>query len=223
MGVETIILGIGVLISLVLGIVNLLSRREKVAILINERYQGFATYANFVPKGKEEIGPGQKLVTVDNHSLHIHVGCALVLTSGDKELEVMGVEIRLHKETSEKLKKYFRLPPRNRFPVYKYETDPEGYKELGAILQPKKYVDFTEDRLFECTDTFEERCKQLGFDLYPQTDDYDEYTVTPDFIEPLLEQLRHKFELCWTRYDGKELCWRFPQKWWRNLGKRLWG
>jgi len=218
------ILGI---IGTVLGVANFVywawwAKRDKVAILINERYQGFPTYANFVPKGKEEIGPNEESVTVDNHSLHIHVGCALVLTSGDKELEVMGVLIRLHKETSEKLKKYFRLPPGNCFSLHRYAPDPKD-RELGVVLEPKKYVDFTEDRLFECTDKFEERCKQLGFDLYPQTDDYGEYTVPPEFIKPLLEQLRYKFELCWTRYDGKELCWKFPQKLWRNLGKRLWG
>ncbi len=223
MDMQIIGLWIGFAITFVLGLINflwgpaILARREKVAVVLHE------SYANFVPKGKEEIGPGDKLTTVKNHSLHIHISCALVLTRGEKEIEVMGVGIKLHKETCEELKKYFRLPPGNRFSIYKYETGPEGYKELGAILQPKKPVDFTEDRLFECTDKLEERCKKSGFNLYPETDDWGEYTEPPDFIKPLLEKLRHRFELCWERYDNKELCWRFPERWWRNLGKRLWG
>ena len=193
------------------------SRREKVAIVIHD------SYATFALKGTKEIGPGQKLITVNNHSLHIYVSCALVLTSGEKEIEVMGVEIKLHKETCEELKKYFLVPHGNRFSIYKYETGPEGYKELGAILQPKKPVDFTEDRLFECTDNFEERCENEGFDFYSETDDYGEYGIPPDFIKPLLEQLRYKYQICWTRYDGETICWGFPQRWWRNLGRRLWG
>ena len=120
---QIIILGIGVFISLVLGVINLLARREKVAVVLHE------SYALFVPKGCEVIGPGDKLTTAKNHSLHIHVSCALVLTSGEKEIEVMGVNIRLHKETCEELKKYFRLPNWNGFPVYKYELNPEGYRE----------------------------------------------------------------------------------------------
>jgi len=218
MSIEFILGGIGT----ALGIANFVywawwAKRDKVAVVIHNNW------ANFVPKGKEEIGPSGKLITVNKHSLHIYVSCALVLTSGEREIEMMGLEIKLHKETCEELKKYFQLPPGNRFAIYKYETDIEGYKELGAILQPKKPVDFTEDRLFECTDKFEEKCKRSGFDLYIETDDYGEYTVPPDFIQPLLEKLRCNFELCWKRYDGKELCWKFPQKWWRNLGKKLWG
>jgi len=217
MSIEMILGGIGTF----LGVANLIywawwAKRDKVAVVMHE------SYANFVPKGREEIGPGDKLIAVDNHSLHIHFSCALVLTSGERELEVMGVETRLHKETCEELKKYFQLPVLNRFRLYRYAAEPKD-REPGAILQPKKPVDFTEDRLFECTDEFEERCNKSGFDLYPETDDYGEYSVPPDFIKPLLEQLSHKFELCWERYDGKELCWRFPQKWWRNLGKKLWG
>ena len=215
---QIILLWIGLFITFVLGLINflwgpaILTRREKVAIVLHD------SWANFVPKGKEEIGPGEKLIPVNNHSLHIHISCALVLTRGEKDIEVMEVEIRLHKETCEELKKYFRLPNRNGFPLQKYAIEPLEY-----ILQPKKPVDFTADQLFECTDEFERECDKLGFDLYPESDDWGEYTKPPDFIKPLLEKLSHRFELCWERYDGKRLCWRFPDKWWGNLGKKLWG
>lgn len=203
MSIEIILGGIGT----ALGIANFFywawwAKRDKVAVAIHE------SWANFVPKGDEEIGPGGKLIILNNHFLHIYVSCTLVLTSGEKEIEVRGVEIKLDKVTCEKLKRYFRLPNGNGFPLHKYAPDPRN-GELEAVLQPKKSVDFTEDRLFECTDKFKEEYEKLGSGSSPQ------------FIEPLLEQLGHKYQICWTRYDGKVLCWKFPQTWWRNLGKRL--
>lgn len=221
MSIELILGSIGTL----LGVANFvywawLAKRDKVAIVTHD------SWANFVPKGKKEIGEGGpkgELITVNNHSLHIYISCALVLTRGETEIEALEVEVKLHKKTCEELKKYFRIPNHNGLILYRYELDTEGYRALSTILQPKKPVDFTEDRLFECTDKFEEKCKTLGFNLYPETDDYGEYTVPPDFIKPLLEQLGHKYQICWTRYDGKKVCWHFPDKWWRNLGKKLWG
>ncbi len=206
MSTEMILGAIGTL----LGVANFvywawLSKREKVAVVIHPGYVGF------VHKGEEAIGPGQKLTTVNKHSLHIYVSCALVLTSGETELEVMEVEIQLHKETCEELRKYFQIPTHNRFYLYKYELDSNGYRNLGTVLQPKKPVDFTEDRLFECTAEFEEEYDKIKNGSHPE------------FIQPLLDELETKYQICWTRYDGKELCWKFPKKWWRNLGKRLWG
>lgn len=172
-------------VGTVLGVFNFFywawwAKRDKVTIVLHD------CFANFVPRGKEETAfPGK----AKNHSLHIYISCALVLTSGEKEIEAMGVGIRLHKETCEELKKYFCLPRGNTFRLNTYAPGLEGYREAGTVLQPKKPVDFTQDRLFECTDKFEERCNKSGFDLYPETDDYGEYTVPPDFIKPLLEQL----------------------------------
>ena len=217
MSVELILGGAGTL----LGIANFIywawwSKRDKVIIVVHDNH------TNFVPKGKEEISSGQKLITVNNHCLHIYISCAVVITRGETEIEVMEVEARLHKKTCEELKKYFRMPNQDRFHLYKYAPD-EKDREPGVVLQPKRPVDFTEDRLFECIDKFEERCKKSGFDLYPETDDYGEYTVPPDFIKPLLDKLIYRYEICLTRYDGKQFCWKFPNRWWRNLGKKIWG
>lgn len=192
-----------------LGVLNFVywawwAKRDRVAIVIDW------SLADFVPKGEETIGRDQKLVTATDHCLHIYVGCALVLTRGQNEIEVRGVEVRLHKPTCEKLKKYFRLPTSNRFLLHTYAGDPAD-RELGTVLQPKKSVDFTEDHLFQCTDEFKEQYENVGSG------------TCPDFIELLVERLGTEYQICWTRYDGKTLCWRFPQKWYRNLGKRIWG
>jgi len=206
MSIEMILGGIGTL----LGVANFvywawLSKREKVAVVLHTSYVGF------VHKGEETIGPGQELITVNKHSLHLNISCALVLTSGETEIEVMEVNIQLNKEACRELRKYFQIPINNRSYVYRYELDPEGYKVRGTVLQPKKPVDFTEDRLFVCTDEFEREYKKMKGGSYPE------------FIQPLLDKLETEYQICWTRYDDKELCWKFPQKWWRNLGKRLWG
>jgi len=189
-----------------LGVLNFVywawwARRDRVAIVINEIW----TY--LVPKGEEPIGPEQKRVAVTDHCLNIYISCALVLTRGEKEIEAKRVVVSLHKPTCEKLKKYFRLPDWNRFALLTYAGagDPDD-REPGGVLQPKKSVDFTRDLLFKCTDEFKEKCENIGSGTWP------------DFIESLIEQLGSEYEMCWTRYDDRELCWRFPQRWYRNLG-----
>ena len=177
------------------------SRREKVVVVNSE------VYAEFLPKGTRvdtKLGMGPLLLK--HPALSIETKCDLVLTSGQQETEVKSIEIRLDKKTSKKLKTYFRLPPRNRLDLFESNSNsPKG------LLQPRKAMQFGAERLFDCTEEFKEEQEKIGSDSHP------------DFIQPLLDELETKYHICWTRYDGKKLCWKFPEKWWGNLGKKLWG
>ena len=210
MDVQIIGLLIGLVITFVLGLVNflwgpaILARREKVAV-VNSTVNTF-----FLPQGVESTGYYMKPGVIENHTLQIVVECTLVLTGGEKETEVMDVQIRLHKETYEEVKKYFRIPSLNKFFLHTYASDPKD-REFGAVLEPKKRVYFAVGRLFECTDEFEKEYEKIEGGSYPE------------FVQPLLDELKTRYHICWTRYDGKETCWKFPDKWWRNLGKKLWG
>ena len=206
MSVELILGGVGTF----LGIANFIywvwwSKREKVAVANSD------VYPEFLPKGAHEVTPyGGEPITLVNHSLSIWVGCELILINREQEIEIKDVQIKFDKVNSEKVREYFRLPRQNRF--FLYYTEPATNKRVpGAIIQPKKAVPFGVQRLFECTDKFEEEYGKLDSGSYPE------------LIQPLLDKLQTKYQICWTRYDGKTLCWVFPQRWWRNLGKRLWG
>jgi hypothetical protein len=205
MDTATIILGIGVLISLVLGVINLLARREKVAVVNSQ------VYLEFLPKGTSVDGPGGYKISLNYAALSIEASCELVLTRGEKELEVKEVEVILDKKTCENLKRYFRIPLHNRLQLYHinaYEGEP---LPQPIVLETKKTLRFKRIIPFDCTDEFETEYEKMEGGSYPE------------FVQPLLDELETKYHICWTRYDGKRLCWRFPQKWWRNLGKRLWG
>ncbi len=108
MDTATIVLGIGVLISLVLGVINLLARREKVAV-VNSK-----VYPQFLPKGTWLDRPGGESIYLNYAELSIEAACELVLTSREKELEVKEVEVILDKKACKSLRRYFHIPLRNR-------------------------------------------------------------------------------------------------------------
>ncbi len=227
MSVELILGGIGA----ALGIANFvywawLARRERVVIVNPEVY----TY--FLPKGVQRVLEDKKPDGINNHALQIGVVCALALTNGEKEIEVNEVDFKLEKDVYKRLKEYFPTP----FQRY-HESDPSYVlsfhlstyainkedRHLGASLQPKKSVDFTGVYFLESTQKFDNEYETLGIAPYPDGSEPEEFIESPEFVKPILEELRTNYQICWTRYDGKELCWRFPNRWWRNLGKKLWG
>jgi len=199
MAIETILLGSGVVISLVLGIFNLLRSREKVAIVRSEVYPAF-----FCKGTRVDTKLGDESYFIHNAALSLEVCCELVLVSGHAEIEVREVELKLDKFACDKLKVYFELPHFNRLFLYA-----EPMNAPSSLLKIKKPIRFAAERLFESTEKFRSQ--------------YGEYHSTPELIQPLFDKLENKYEICWTRYDDKKLCWKFPDKWWCNIGKRLWG
>ena len=201
---ETIILGAGVVISLILGVINLSARREKVAV-VNP-----IVYAEFIPKGSWVDGPDGSRICLHNHAeLSFEASCELVLTQGEKELEVRDVGIILDSKTCEKLKRYFYLPRHNRLTLYHSNAYNGDAIPQPMILETKKTLCFKRVLPITCADEFGEEYKKM------------EDGYRPEYIQPLLDELEAKYMICWTRYDGKTFCWRFPDKWWRNLGKKL--
>jgi len=206
MDTATIILGIGVLVSLVLGVINLLARREKVEVVNSE------VYPEFLPKGTRIDRPSGESVFLHNYAeLSMEVSCELVLICGEKELEVKEVEVVLDKKVCESLRRYFHLPLRNRLQLQRVNVYEESLLPHPILLVPKKAVRFRREIYLNCTDEFAKDYEKM------------EGGSRPDFIQSLLDKLETKYQICWTRYDNKKLCWSFPKKWWRNVGKRLWG
>ena len=213
MDIQIIALWIGLAITLVLGLVNflwgpaILARREKIAVVRPE------VYPEFLPPGTSMRRIGGESIALIHAQLSIEARCELVLIRGEKESEVRDVEVILHEVTCNQLRRYFNLPRRNRLYLDPIEiTDISTEVVLTrAILQPKKPMRFEDKVYLDCTDEFKKEYEKMGRGSYPE------------FIQPLLDELETKYQICWTRYDGKELCRHFPDKWWRNLGKRLWG
>ena len=205
-------LWIGLAITFMLGLLNflwgggILSRRERVLVVDSD------VLADFLPKGtREDIGGD--IVTLERACLSIYASCDLVLTSGEKDLEVKSVKVKLDKKHYKKLKRYFKIPLRNNIHMRPWSRYKEVYCEKEVFPPPsslilKRAVRFKRKVLLDCTDEYE-----LKFGEIPR----------PGFIQPILDEVEAKFQICWTRYDGKSVCWRFPNKWWCNLGKKLWG
>ena len=227
MDIQIIALWIGLFITFALGLINflwggaILARREKVAIVKPE------VYIYFLPKGVQSVGDYKKPAAIKNHALQIIVECSLVLTSGEKEIGVNSVYFKLEKRIYDRLKEYFRPPyaaPSYIFSFHLSTWAPQiADREPTAVLTPKKSADFIGEAFLPSTDKFDEKYEKLGIQPYPEGFQLEELIEAPDFIETMLNELMTKYQICWTRYDGKELCWHFPDKWWRNLGKRLWG
>ena len=211
MDIQIIALWIGLFITFVLGLINflwgpaILARRDKVAVVNSE------VYPEFLRKGTRERTHGGDIITLVCDVLSIEVTCELVLTRGEKELEVKEVEVILDKRACEGLRRYFCFPLRNRLSLQQVDDYGEELLLPPILLAPKKTVRFKRRIPLDCTDEFEKEYEKMESGSYP------------GFIRLLLDELETKYQICWTRYDGKRLCWKFPQKWWRNLGKRLWG
>ena len=143
--------------------------------------------------------------------LSIEARCDLVLTSGPQELAVTGVEVILDKAACERLRKHFHPLFSNRLRLPNVDPVTVRPPEYTGILKLKKPEHFENKVWRDCTDDFEK--------IYEEARN----GPLPSFIEPLMAALEEKYQICWTRYDGKRLCWFFPDKLYRNLGKKIWG
>jgi hypothetical protein len=146
----------------------------------------------FVPLDAMDTIINMETVRLENHSLKVSMSCSLALTNGDHEIEVSKLHFELDRLLHSRLMEYFRLPQINEFTLTTIGD--------SVSLQPRKSVFFRRQYLFECRDEYKNR----GAD-----------------IESLLAKLNWEYKICWTRYDGRQYCWNLPQRWWRNLGKKL--
>ena len=207
MSIELILGGIGTL----LGVANFAywawwAKRDKIAIVNSE------VYPEFLHTGSWIDNPDGARIFLHNYAeLSMEVSCELVLTCGEKELEVREVEVVLDKKVCESLIRYFFIPRRNRLQLRYINVYEENPVPQPILLVPKKAVRFKREIRLNCTDEFAKDYEKL------------EGGFCPEFIKALLDELEIKYQICWERYDGKRLCWRFPDRWWRNLGKKLWG
>jgi hypothetical protein len=213
MDMQIILLWIGLSITLALGLINflwgpaILTRREKVAIVNPE------VHTVFTPKNvRQKISEDIIALQYACDTVTIEASCELVLIQGEEKLEVKAVELIPDGKTLKDLESYLQLSDPDSLRL-KQITDNEEEKMLVApiLLSTKQPLRFQGEIYLDCTDEFEKARDKIGLASYPK------------FIQGILDEVKAKYQICWTRYDGKRLCWRFPDKWWRNLGKKLWG
>jgi len=204
MSIELILGGVGTF----LGLANFIywawwSKREKVAVISASVY-AFLETKNDMQRLNAAVSSAK------TYTLRLSAGCDLVLVKGEQEIKILGVNIRFNEKLYNKLATYFELPIVNLLPLLTYNS--EGYSESARLLRPKVPVSFNNWVSFEARSNFEEEQGKRG----------DEYADVS--IDSLLRQFkRGEYELYLIRYDGKVLRWKFPDKWWRNLGKKIWG
>lgn len=206
-----IAIGVGS-VGFVLGIINLLwgpgvlARREKIVVVESE------VTPEFLRKGTRIDSPSHSnRVSLTRPSISIQARCTLSL-KGKERCQVSDVAIVLHRSTCKALRRWFRIPPSNSVGLGRlvYDPDTELTQHLySAVIEQGKTFSFEGSRWFDCAEEFE------------KTHESEKNDPMPAFIQPLLEKLECNYQVCFIRYDGKRLCWRFPQTWWRNLGKKL--
>jgi hypothetical protein len=206
MSIELILGGIGT----VLGIANFVywawwSKRDKVGVVYPY------VSAEFLSKGHLVNFPLFGNIRLKRDVILIDAGCELFLKNGVQGLEIKDVEVRLDKKTCEKLSRYFEARRHSRFDLWQIDYYDRVKATQPWILSPKKTIRFQGKIPIDCTDEYEKKHGKL------------KGSSIQEFIQPFLDRLETEYQICWTRYDGKRLCWIFPDKWWRNLGKKLWG
>ncbi len=201
MSIEVILVGIGILLGLVYFIYwAWWSKREKIVVISSDVF-AFLETKNSVQKSTAAVS------SPEAHILRLSSGCDLVLVKGEHEIKILGVKVEFDEKIYEKLSAYFELGRWNYLQLVTYNSS-EKFDDPETLLRPKVPVSFNGKSSFEANSKFDKEFSKLG--------------DSP--IESLLKQFnKSNYQLCLLRYDGKELCWRFPDKWWRNLGKKLWG
>jgi len=214
MSIELILGGIGT----ALGIANFVywawwSKRERIKVF----NAVFCVW--FIHKGAGRANVEGKWTELTKHSLMLAVDCELVITRGDK-MEIRGVYLEIDKQPHEILNKYFEIP----FARLSLETS-DLNKQAGTVtLHPKKSIFFTREIICTGRDVLDELCDKENYPEQPEEDDTHQYYYKPpDFLKQVLDKTSTNYKIIYYRYDDKMVSWRFPDKWWRNLGKKLWG
>ena len=212
MSIELILGGIGS----ALGIANFIywvwwAKRERIKV-VNP-----TCCVWFFPKGTEDINYKNQRIELKEHSLRLAVDCNLVMAGGDKEIEIKGAYFEIDKKPYEILNQYFNIPARRM--TLPYDLD-EPLKNI--ILYPKKSIPLGNERIFTGKDILDELCAKDNYPEKPEEDDK-YYYKPPDFLKNTLDETSANYKIIFYRYDDKMISWKFPEKWWRNLGKKLLG
>ncbi len=212
MSVELILGGVGTF----LGIANFIywvwwSKRERIKV-INP-----GCYVWFFPKGTEDINHKGQRIKLKEHSLKLAVDCSLIMTGGDKEIEIKGVYFEINKEPYETLNRYFNIPFERM--ILPYDLG-EPYK--NKVLYPKQSIQLGNERVFSGKPVLDELCNKECYPEQPEEDDMYCYKP-PDFLKHTLDEISYNYKIIFYRYDDKMISWKFPDKWWRNLGKKILG
>jgi hypothetical protein len=212
MSVELILGGVGTF----LGIANFIywvwwSKRERIKV--------FNTLCCvwFMHKGAGRANVEGKWIELKKHSLMFVGECSLAMTQDDKEIEITGVFLDIGKQHYEILNQYFDIPTHRLHLVSDFN---EPYKNL--ILHPKKSIYLGREQIYTGKDVLDELCGKENYPEQPEEDDL-HYYKPPDFLKHTLDETSANYKISYYRYDGKMVSWRFPDKWYRNLGKKLWG
>ncbi len=103
--------------------------------------------------------------------------------------------------------------------ILPYELD-EPYKNI--TLYPKKSVSLGQTQVFPGKDIIDKLCNKEDYPKQPEEDETHYYTP-PSFLKHTLDEVSNNYKIVYYRYDDKMVSWKFPDRWWRNLGKKLWG
>ena len=205
MSVELILGGVGTF----LGVANFVywvwwAKREKITILEHR------VYTRILTPDEGELSLSGEITKNDRVSLSITVSCLIMLLKG-QNTEIRDVNVRFNEYAFTELSEYFQMPLSNRINLNTEESYKEGNTFAPISLQSRKSV-YLVNKL-HCAST-----PKFGV-AYAQ----DDVTQAILHIRLLLKRLESNYNVSWVRYNGRIMCWRLPDKWWCNLGKKLWG
>ena len=125
-----------------LGVVNFIywawwSKRERIKI-VNPMCCVW-----FIHKGAGKVNVRDKYIELKNHSLMFVVDCNLVMTKGDKEIEIKGIYFDIDEKPYEILRKYFSIA--RSLPL---ESGTWDEPIRTVVLYPKKSIAFSKEHVF---------------------------------------------------------------------------
>jgi hypothetical protein len=200
---ETIILGAGVVISLILGVINLLARREKISVLEHN------IHTNILAPSEHFLSLSGQMISSGKITLSITISCTIILLKG-QDTEIRDAVVSFNEDVYSQLGIYFKMPLLNRISLNIEESYTRDSTFEPILLQSRKSVFLVNKLQITSMPSFEK--------AYAENDT----TQIMMKIRTLLQRLSSKYKISWVRYDGKAICWKFPDRWWRNLGKKLW-
>jgi hypothetical protein len=200
---ETIILGAGVVISLILGVINLLARREKISVLEHN------IHTNILAPSEHFLSLSGQMISSGKITLSITISCTIILLKG-QDTEIRDAVVSFNEDVYSQLGIYFKMPLLNRISLNIEESYTRDSTFEPILLQSRKSVFLVNKLQITSMPSFEK--------AYAENDT----TQIMMKIRTLLQRLSSKYKISWVRYDGKAICWKFPERWWRNLGKKLW-
>ncbi|MFC2072177.1 hypothetical protein ACFLUU_05640 [Chloroflexota bacterium] len=205
MSVEMILGGIGTF----LGVANFVywvwwAKREKVTVLEH------SVYARILTPGEHFLSLSGQTISSGKITLSITISCLIILLKG-QDTEIRDTRVKFNEDVYAQLGNYFQMPLSNRISLNIEESYTRGSEFDPISLQLRKSVFLVNKLQITSMPSFEKA--------------YAEGDITHSMMQvsTLLQKLSSEYNISWVKYDGKDICWYFPDRWRRNLGKKLWG